>query len=319
MAHELETMMYAREVPWHGLGIALPAEVNAAEAMQYSQLDWEVEQRTLYTQALVNGPRITEIADRKAIVRCSDDSVLGIASPQYKPLQNSEAFEFFDQIVGSGQAIYHTAGSLRGGRRIWILAKLPQTAAVKGVDPVNNYLLLMNGHDGSMALRMHWTPIRVVCWNTLQLALGRQTGSAFYARHTEGITQRVKEAKEMLGFAVNAFDGFMAQAERIASMSYLKADLDNFLKEVLEFDPAKLDEEQTRGRKAAFSRINELVEVGAGLQQPEIRGTRWAVYNAITEYIDHERPTTAQGGRLDVAWFGAGQDIKARAWELIQN
>lgn len=323
MSHEVESMFYVREVPWHGLGTQLPAEVTAAEAIKIAGLDWEVGLRPLWfeTPAIAGQmSRMSEIADKRAIVRESDNSFFGIATPAYTPMQNRDAFTFFDNIVGSGQAIYHTAGSLRGGRVVWILAKLPQTAEIKGVDPVNNYLLLMNGHDGGLALRMHWTPIRVVCWNTLQSAMANIVGQQFYARHTAGIDKRVAEAQQTLGLAAKRFDGFIEQAERLANASFLKAELDEYLKAVLEFVPdEKPDEQRVTSKVKAIARITELVETGAGLQNPAIRGTKWAAYNAVTEFVDHERPTRAAAGRLDVAWLGSGADLKDRAWKLILN
>lgn len=319
MSHEVETMMYVREEPWHGLGTRLPEEVKAAEAMAVAGLDWKVEMRPLYYDVKAGTPGVAKVPGELAVVRMSDDKVLGIQGPGYTPFQNEEAFSFFDEVVGSGQAVYHTAGSLRGGKRIWILAKLPQTAQVKGVDPVQNYLLLCNGHDGKMALRMHWTPIRVVCWNTLQMAMGRQVGQAFYARHTGGIEERVSVAQDMLGFAQKRFEGFMENANRIARASFLKGELDDFLRQVLEYKEDKKDEEQAKGKVLAMARIKELVETGAGLQEKKIRGTKWAVYNAITEWVDHERPTRSARGRLDIAWFGDGADLKDRAWALLNK
>jgi phage/plasmid-like protein (TIGR03299 family) len=311
--HQVESMMYVREEPWHHLGQRLEAEVTAQEAIRQAGLDWEVELRPV--TYIDQFKRSVEIPDKFAVVRKTDGRAYTVVGNQFTPVQNSEAFAFFDAVVGEGQAVYHTAGSLAGGAKVWILAKLPQTAAVKGVDLMENYLLLVNGHDGSLSFQMLWTPVRVVCHNTMVRALDRVSGQLFSLRHSPNIQRRVELAKTTLGFSSSMFSDFMEQAERIAGQSFLKAEMDDFLKAVLEIKPDVPLEKQPHKVKA-MQRIEELVEVGAGLQALEIRGTKWALYNAVTEYVDHERMKDRDKS-LNSAWFGSGAELKGRAWQML--
>ena len=315
MAHLIESMMYVREEPWHGLGTRIEAECTSAEALRAAGLDWEVELLPVYRGDLMD--RTLLIPDKRAVVRKTDGRTYNVVGDQYTPIQNAQAFAFFDDVVGTGQAVYHTAGSIANGAKVWILAKLPNTAAVKGVDVMENYLLLVNGHDGSLSFQMLWTPIRVVCNNTLVRALGKTNGQLFVTRHSPNIQARVDQAQETLGLSAFKFDTFMGMAERIAGQSFLKAEMDEFLANVLEIRPDVPLEKQPHKVKA-MARIEELVEVGAGLQQAGIRGTKWALYNALTEWVDHERFDNRDRA-LNSAWFGSGADMKAKAWELIQN
>ena len=315
MAHLIESMMYVREEPWHGLGKKLEAEATSAEALRAAGLDWEVELLPVYRGDLMD--RTILIPDKRAVVRKTDGRTYNVVGDQYTPIQNAQAFEFFDDVVGTGQAVYHTAGSIANGAKVWILAKLPTIGAVRAVDLMENYLLLVNGHDGSLSFQMLWTPIRVVCNNTLVRALGKTNGQLFVTRHSPNIQARVDQAQETLGLSAFKFDTFMGMAERIAGQSFLKAEMDEFLANVLEIRPDVPLEKQPHKVKA-MARIEELVEVGAGLQQAGIRGTKWALYNALTEWVDHERFDNRDRA-LNSAWFGSGADMKAKAWELIQN
>lgn len=182
MAHELEirngkaSMMYVGDLPWHGLGTALQKPATATEAIKAAKLDWEVVKTPVY--ACVGNNRLVP-TDSFAVVRSDmvdkpECEVLGVVGKDYTPLQNRDAFSFFDPIAGEGAAIYHTAGVLAGGRRVWMLAKLPGETRVIGDDISHKYLLLFNSHDGSGAVGVKFTPVRVVCQNTLTMALQRE-------------------------------------------------------------------------------------------------------------------------------------------------
>lgn len=315
MAHLIESMFYTREEPWHGLGTRIPEEVTSAEAIKLAGLDWEVELRpTAYQDAF---GRYVEVPGKSTVVRRTDARTYNVVGPQYTPIQNAQAFEFFDAVVATGEACYHTAGSIASGAKVWILAKLKDQAEIKGVDLMDNYLLLVNGHDGTLSFQMLWTPIRVVCNNTMVRALSRANGAVFTTRHSAGIKSRIDEARRTLGFTTAKFTDFIAQAEALASHSFLKAEMDDFLKTVLEIMPDATVNGQPR-KVAALNRIEELVETGAGLQHAAIRGSKWALYNAVTEWVDHERIQNRDRA-LNSAWFGTGADLKARAWSLLQN
>ena len=162
MAANVESMFYVREVPWHGLGTMVQEAPTSADALRLAGLDWEVKQRSIQ---VCGGAKIENF---KANVRSTDGKVLGVVSDRYQIVQNTEAFSFTDELVG-GDVRYETAGSLQDGRKIWLLAKMPTRKVID--DEVEPYLCFSNTHDGSGAIRVCMTPIRVVCNNTLNLAL----------------------------------------------------------------------------------------------------------------------------------------------------
>ena len=163
MPANVETMFSVRETPWHGLGRIIMDAPASREALELAGLDWQVESRNIYsgTGAMIPGHR--------ANVRSTDDAVLGVVSDRYRIVQNEEAFQFTDDLLGEG-VTYETAGSLQGGKKVWMLARLPRKYLIAG-DQVVPYLVIFNSHDGSSGVKVAMTPIRVVCQNTLNLAL----------------------------------------------------------------------------------------------------------------------------------------------------
>ena len=198
------SMFYINEVPWHGLGTRLAQPATAQAAIQAARLDWKVVKLPLFA-----GSKRIPVPDRFAVVRRTGDliqrtdPVLGVVSNEYTPLQNAQAFQFFDPIVGQEAAIYHTAGALGNGERVWILAKLPGHIRVVGDDITEKYLLLSNSHDGKSSVTIKFTPVRVVCQNTLTLALN--DGSAWRVSHHADIHQKLKQAHQMMGLINDRF------------------------------------------------------------------------------------------------------------------
>ena len=198
------SMFYINEVPWHGLGTRLAQPATAQAAIQAARLDWKVVKLPLFA-----GSKRIPVPDRFAVVRRTGgliqrtDPVLGVVSNEYTPLQNAQAFQFFDPIVGQEAAIYHTAGALGNGERVWILAKLPGHIRVVGDDLTEKYLLLANSHDGKSSVTIKFTPVRVVCQNTLTLALN--DGSAWRVSHHADIHQKLKQAHQMMGLINDRF------------------------------------------------------------------------------------------------------------------
>ena len=189
MSANVETMFSVRETPWHGLGRIVMDAPASREALELAGLDWQVESRNIYsgTGDMIPGYR--------ANVRSTDDAVLGVVSDRYRIVQNEEAFQFTDDLLGEG-VTYETAGSLQGGKKVWMLARLPRKYLIAG-DQVEPYLVIFNSHDGSSGVKVAMTPIRVVCQNTLNLALNTAKRS-WTARHTENVLLRVQDARETL-------------------------------------------------------------------------------------------------------------------------
>ena len=192
MSALVESMFYVREMPWHQLGTKVQDAPTSEEAIRLAGLDWKVEQKPIF---LENG---TKIEGNYANVRSSDGKALGIVGDRYKIVQNTDAFAFTDALLGEGVR-YETAGSLKDGKVIWLLAKMPESIEILG-DKVDPYMVFTNTHDGSGAVRVCMTPVRVVCNNTLNAAM-RGARRVWSARHTGSITNKLDDAKETLQFA----------------------------------------------------------------------------------------------------------------------
>jgi phage/plasmid-like protein (TIGR03299 family) len=317
----VESMMYVGQTPWHGLGVSVPSEVTSAEAIKLAGLDWTVETVPVFATQLdaTDGPQATMVDGYRAVVRTSDRSALGIVGERYQLIQNVNAFAFFDAVVGESQAIYHTAGSLDSGRKVWMLAKLPGEIRVAGDDVTEKHLLLCNSHDGSSALRMFFTSVRVVCQNTLNIAMRAGQGDGFTIRHTASATARIEQARHALELANDSFDDFAAEAEMLGASRYTDDQMWR-LTEVL--FPTTLDAPSTRIKKNR-EKLVDLFENGRA-HEP-IRGTAWAALQAVTEYVDHHRgtrsatPALRAEARLTSAWFGSGAQMKQRAFTTIRH
>lgn len=326
MTAEVETMFYYNEVPWHGLGTQVDHLLTAEEAITASGLDWEVEPVNIFHN--YKGARVN-IENKKALRRSSDGRILSVLSPQYKPVQNRQAFGFFDDVVGTGQAKYETAGSLRGGQKIWMLAQVKDSISVKG-DEVRKYLLLLNGHDGTVALKMFFTPVRVVCMNTLTAAeASAKRIETFYAKHTGDVTSRIERAREILGMTNQFYTQFSERANYLAKQALPTGQMPKLLAaafgttgSVRPQDVVNLDDLGTGKRADTMSLINDLFEgKGKGLDIPAIRGTKWAAYNAVVEYLDYSkqfRGENPKDNRLEYVWLKSPQ-VKQRAWDYLMK
>lgn len=313
VAHNVESMMYAGVAPWHGIGVPVATELRSDEALRLAGLDWSVR-----TAPVFAGQDHSVVERWRAVVRESDAKPLGLVGDRYEPIQNADAFRFFDEVVGAGEAIYHTAGSLDGGRRVWILAKLPGEVRVGRDDVTEKFLLLTNSHDGSTTLRMLFTPVRVVCQNTLNVALQEGAGDGIAIRHTRTAMTRLEQARHALGLATKFYDQFAEASEMLVRSSYSDA-------QVLQLTQTLFpdgDEGVSPRMQKARDKVIELFECGRGHEA--IRGTAWAALNAVAEYVDHHQPTrgvddaSRASGRLASVWFGNRAAMKQRAYEVIR-
>jgi len=312
MAHNLNTangktsMMYVGEVPWHKLGTKLENPATATEAIQAAGLDFRVVKKTLRTTT----PELS-VVGHYATVRTDNLQVLGVVGSRYEPIQNRDAFTTFDALVGEGEAIYHTAGVLGKGERIWILAKLPDYIRVNGNDLVEKFLLLTNSHDGSGPVRVKLTPIRVVCANTLTVALdGRE--QEVRIRHTAQAEVRLKQAHEILGLTNNLYGELDQIFNGMSKKMMTQTMLSDFLKKIFPDPP---DKERSTRMTMVREKVVELTENGIGAEMA--KGTLWGAYNAVTELIDHYRRTNADDmAGLKSMWFGSGERLKKKAFEV---
>jgi phage/plasmid-like protein (TIGR03299 family) len=244
--------------------------------------------------------------------------VLGIVGSEYKPLQNRDAFQWFDPIVGEGKAIYHTAGALGDGERVWILAKLPDDIQVIGDDIANKFLLLSNSHDGTSSVQVKFTPVRVVCQNTLTMALNQ--GRGIHVPHTRNLSERLAAARDALGIIRKRFDEIADDFRRMARIQVNTDRLNRYLAKVFPTPSNPDDKRATFRVQQARLESTRLFTDGSGNSQQPVRGTLWAAYNGIAEYVDYGTNLRDADRRLDAIWFGSGYLSKARAFRVaMQN
>ncbi len=276
MAHEIETMAYFGERPWHRLGTALDdADLyDWPSASKKAGLDWTVELVPLLT-----ADTQAKVAHR-AVRRTSDSRILGVVGPRYAPLQNKDAFAWFQPFLDAKEAALHSAGSLRAGSRVWVLAKLNRDPLVIAEgDLVEKYILLTHGHDGSLAVRAGFTPVRCVCANTLAMAHGSDASKLIRLRHTKDVLENLANIREVMSAANAEFEATAAQYRLLARKTINQADLRKYVRRVLKVE----DEKDISPRlQNIVQEIVRLSEAGRGNNLPSIRGTYWSAYNGVS-------------------------------------
>lgn len=311
MAHELQTMAYIGNEPWHGLGNKLPANQPIEIWQREAGMDWEIEETdVLYSVSKGIGINLKPNYDNKVLYRSDNHEALSVVSKRYKKVQPKEVLEFYRDLTVAGGFQLETAGVLKNGRKLWALAKTGQEIILSGGDKVKGYLLLATSCDGSMATTAQFTSIRVVCNNTLQLAVGERKGAVKVPYSTIFDPTSVKQE---LGLGVSAWDTFQESIKVLADRKVNKFETMSFLVEVLG-DPAMPLNEQPN-QKALKSVYSLFAGAGKGSDMASASGTAWGLLNGVTEYVDHSRRAMSQDHRLDSAWFGAGASIKNKAFE----
>ncbi|WP_395753343.1 DUF932 domain-containing protein [Prosthecobacter sp.] len=318
MAHELSIqngraeMFSGRNItPWHRLGTVVEGLLTSSEALEAAHLNWNVVGNPVLAQ--VNGAP-TAVPGYQAITREDSGAVLSIMKDSYHPIQNAEAFEFFDAVVGEGQAIYDTAGALHGGRRVWIMARIPKTVFIDGGDELERNILLYTSHDGSSTLKMQQVMTRVVCQNTLSVAL-RQATNTVSILHRGNYKQRVVEAQRALKVVHGYFDDLTSLIELFAAKPMSHSDMRDFTEKLLPIAPGEKSPRTEKSR----GEIADLFSKGTGNNGR----TRWDALNAVTEWVDHRRTYgrtqlgVADETRFASTLFGSGAEIKASAVALL--
>ena len=278
MSANVETMFYVREKPWHGLGTEVKEAPTSADALVYAGLDWSVIQKEVYTE---DG---TMIPGYKANLRDTDSAALGIVSDRYKVVQNEDAFRFTDDLLGAGVA-YETAGALQGGRKVWILARMPHRYIIAG-DEIAPYMVVMNSHDGSSGIKVAMTPIRVVCQNTLNLALG-SAKRIWTTKHTENVMSRVHEARETLLLA----ETYMGELGRsIDALSQIRLTDKKVTEFMQEFFPVTLEisEAQRKNNQRLLEDMKQRYWEAPDLSNVGRNGYRFI--NAVSDFATHAEP-----------------------------
>ena len=278
MAANVESMFYVRETPWHGLGTKVLEAPASKDALQLAGLNWRVMQEPIYTamEELVDG--------YKANVRDSDRKVLGVVTDRYRVIQNDEAFAFTDELLGAGVK-YETAGSLQGGRKVWLLAHMPHEYIISG-ERISPYLLFSNTHDGSGAIKVALTPIRVVCQNTLNLALANAKRS-WSMIHTGDIKEKMQEAKDTLFLAENYMDELGKEFEALRMKKLTDKQVMEYIEILL-----PLEDGSTPQQEKNMKRLREDMKIRY-FDAPDLQGVGKNAYrfvNAVSDFATHAEP-----------------------------
>jgi phage/plasmid-like protein (TIGR03299 family) len=330
MAHEIEitngvaSMVYAGEVPWHKLGQAVEKEITWASAAKLAGLDRPCEKRPMYLagKAAIDDIPVVgkEIKESVAVVRIDDSAILGVVSPRYHIIQNTECFELVDEIIGSGQAVFHTAASLCGGRRIFCTLRFPKDAQI-GPDLINMYLLMTSSHDGKSSLHLRWTPVRVVCNNTLNAALGTGSTSCFNIAHTKNYETKIEQARQVLRLGEQYYATMEKEFTKLIKTPFVHADMVKLTEQLF---PS--DKEPVAGiTKNKREQVACLFHNGKGNSEPGVKNTRWAAFNAVTDFVDHCQMVVSKNtelakseARMNSSTFGTGARLRQKAFDLLK-
>lgn len=315
--HLVQSMAYVNETPWHGLGNQLsqhqPLEVWAEQA----GMNWRIEEsevRFVSSSAGTSLGSIHAFPDQKVLYRSDTKAPLSVVSRRYQVVQPQDVLEFYRDLTEVGGFELETAGVLKEGRKFWALAKTGQNTTLKGRDRVNAYLLLATACDGTLATTAQFTSVRVVCNNTLAIALGDGAGAIKVPHRSQFDPQSVKR---QLGIAVSSWDGFMVRMRALSECKVKEDAVESFFKRVLTYPITSSTDGNTQAiNDRAIKAVQELyLGRGKGSEMASASGTAWGLLNSITEYVDHHRRARSSDHRLDAAWFGQGATIKQKAWD----
>lgn len=319
MAHLIETMAYAGQTPWHNLGSKLPPKQSLDVWTREAGMDWHIREtpvRYMATQDSTDAAGLygeaLEFPDQKVLYRSDTKAPLSVVGGRYRVVQPREVLEFYRDLTDVSGFELETAGVLKAGKKFWALARTGKESALKGNDVVKGYLLLATSCDGTLATTATPTTVRVVCNNTLSIALN---GAVNAIKVPHSTTFDAHAVKQQLGVAVTSWDSFMYRMKTLSERKVKNHESTNYFLKVLcqtdgHVDPAALSNER------ALKKVQAMYEgLGRGAELAAAKGTAWGLLCAVTEFVDHERRARSQEYRLDSAWFGQGASLKQRALE----
>jgi phage/plasmid-like protein (TIGR03299 family) len=313
MAHLIQTMAYTGETPWHKLGNQLPANQSIEVWAKEAGMDWnicETPVRYLADQIGSLGS-IMSFNDQKVLYRSDTKAALSVVSGRYQVVQPKAVLEFYRDLTEISGFELETAGVLKEGKKFWALAKTGKEATLKGNDVVKGYILLATSCDGTLATTATPTTVRVVCNNTLAIALNGASSAIKVPHSTSFDPQAVKK---QLGIAVSQWDSFMYRMKTLSERKVKSHESMNYFLKVLCQTGHQVDPGQGLMNERALKKVQALYEgQGHGSELDSASGTAWGLLNAVTEYVDHEKRARSQEYRMDSAWFGQGASLKQRA------
>lgn len=307
MSANVESMFYVREAPWHGLGIRVESALSSEDALEMSGLNWNVIQRPIMTS------NYDPIPGYKANVRDTDNRVLGVVTDRYRVVQNAEAFAFTDALLGEGVK-YETAGSLQNGRKIWLLAKLPDKYIIEG-DQIEPYLVFSSSHDGSGSIKVAMTPIRVVCQNTLNIALS-SAKRVWSTVHVGDPAAKMEEAHNTLLLAEKYMGRLGMEFSRLSKIKLSDQKVMEYINLLL-----PMDEQPTETHRKNITRIREDMKLRY-FDAPDLHHVGKNAYrflNAVSDFATHAKPLreTASYRENLFARTMEGNPLIDKAYELV--
>jgi phage/plasmid-like protein (TIGR03299 family) len=312
MAHLVEQMAYVGQAPWHGLGNALAPRQSIDVWAKQAGMNWDIRETPVrfMTKSTDYLGEIMSFPEQKVLFRSDTNTPLSVVSQRYQVVQPREILEFYRDLTKVSGFELETAGVLKGGKKFWALAKTGQDFALKGNDVTNGYILLATACDGTLATTAQFTSIRVVCNNTLAVALA---GGCSAVKVPHNTTFDAQAVKKQLGISVSSWDNFMYSMKTLSERKVKGKEAQNFFLRVFT-DQGKPGVGTSNER--SMSKTLELFEGrGRGSDLASANGTAFGLLNAVTEFVDHERKARSVDNRLDSAWFGQGASIKQKALE----
>jgi phage/plasmid-like protein (TIGR03299 family) len=325
MVAAVESMAFVGATPWHGLGNEVldeAAQYDHKLFIEKAGLNWEAEKRQLARK--VDDTWVD--ANAWEVVRKSDGHVLAdMVGERYTILQNVEAFGWFQGWLDAKEAALHTGGALFGGSRIWALAKLNRDPMeIAAGDIVEKYVLLSHSHDGSLAIRVGFTPIRVVCWNTLSMAHKADASKLIRLKHSKNVHTNLENLRDVMNLVNQEFEATAEQYRALQRKSINQNDLRKYVKAVFKIDAEdsviwptgerskELKEVVSERQKGILDKVIELCEAGKGNNLPSVRGTYWSAYNGVTEYLSYVNGRN-EDNRMNSLWFGQNANMNKEA------
>ncbi|MCX4146911.1 MULTISPECIES: DUF932 domain-containing protein [Paraburkholderia] len=313
--HLVQSMAYVNEVPWHGLGNQLAPNQPLEVWARASGMDWKIEESEVRFVAGTSGlGSIHAFPEQKVLYRSDTKAPLSVVSSRYQVVQPAEILDFYKDLTEVSGFELETAGVLKDGKKLWALARTGQSATLRGKDQVNGYLLLATACDGSLATVAQFTSVRVVCHNTLSIALANDSTGAVKVPHRSQFDAQA--VKRQLGIAVSSWDGFMVRMKALAERKVSDSSAEAFFRRVLTYPAAGPNMPTPATNDSAIKAVQALYAGrGKGATLPSASGTAWGLVNSITEFVDHQRRARSDDHRRDAAWFGAGATLKQKAWD----
>ncbi|MCT9166177.1 hypothetical protein B9X71_07910 [Acinetobacter baumannii] len=342
MAHQIETMAFIGQTPWHGLGNQLPQNQPIEVWAQQAGMDWRIESSNVSYMAKNDRGQsiILPYEEQRVLYRSDTHAPLSVVSQRYQEVQPKEILEFYRDLTEQSGFELETAGVLKGGRKFWALARTGQSAALKGKDVSNGYILLATACDGTLATTAQFTSVRVVCNNTLAIAVRGQNSSAGVVKVPHSTKFDAGKIKQQLGISVRAWDEHMYEMKQLSqrkvtqqeAAAYFDAVFNNTNLSIAEQDESIIQfyrnvaiPKQINASKAdnksepngrAMSKVMTMFNGhGRGAELASAKDTAYGLLCSITEFVDHERRAISTDHRMDSAWFGAGANLKQRGLE----